>query len=119
MKDKDKNIKKLKKEVKRLCRDCAEAYQALGAAMLGDDQDCVAYRDDDVVCLLDNLSAAACGHKRPHNDLLPWPKDTKLTDIDLTDLRKKIQLEPRFARTLLRQAGIVDKDGKLTKECGG
>jgi hypothetical protein len=57
-------------EIDRLRRDCAEAYQAVGAlaAELG------AAGHPDVVRLLDNLHAAAEGAPRPHDDLLPWPR---------------------------------------------
>ena len=57
-------------ELERLRRDCAEAYQVIGAAMLG--VPC-AYKQDDVARALDNLSAAADGRPRAHEDLLPWP----------------------------------------------
>lgn len=58
-------------EIERLQRDCGEAYQVVGAAMLG--KPCV-YTKADVVRVLDNLGAAAAGQLRPHEDLLPWPK---------------------------------------------
>lgn len=57
-------------EITRLRRDCAEAYQVIGAAMLGEP---CAYAEHDVTRTLDNLSAAAAGLPRPHDDLLPWP----------------------------------------------
>lgn len=59
-------------EIERLREDCAEAYQVCGAALLGPDK--VKWTDDDAVRVLDNLSAAANGDPRPHDDLLPWPK---------------------------------------------
>jgi hypothetical protein len=58
-------------EIERLRRDCAEAYQVIGAGMLLAP---VPYTQDDVARALDNLSAAANGDPRPHDDLLPWPK---------------------------------------------
>ena len=63
----------LRAEIDRLREDCAEAYQVIGAAMLGEP---VTYTEDDVERALDNLSAAANGTQRPHVDLLPWPKTT-------------------------------------------
>lgn len=57
-------------EVARLRRDCADAYQVVGAAMFGEP---CAYAERDVTRVLDNLSAAAIGIPRPHDDLLPWP----------------------------------------------
>lgn len=64
-------IESLLAEVIRLQRDCGEAYQVVGAAMLGEP---VAYSQADVERALDNLAAAANGTPRPHDDLLPWPK---------------------------------------------
>lgn len=58
--------------IERLRDDCAEAYQVVGAAMLGEP---CAYDDSDVERALDNLSAAANGTPRPHDDLLPWPRE--------------------------------------------
>jgi chromosome segregation ATPase len=57
-------------EVERLRRDCAEAYQVLGAISTQPSN----HTDDDVARALDNLHAAADGEPRPHEDLLPWPK---------------------------------------------
>lgn len=57
--------------VKRLQQDCVEAYQVIGAGMLGEP---CAYTKDDVERVLDNLAAASAGLQRPHQDLLPWPK---------------------------------------------
>lgn len=56
--------------IERLRDDCAEAYQVIGAGMLGDP---CPYTDEDVERALDNLFAAANGDPRPHDDLLPWP----------------------------------------------
>lgn len=64
--------KLLADEVRRLREDCAEAYQVCGAAMLCPGE--VKWTDDDAVRVLDNLSAAANGEPRPHDDLLPWPR---------------------------------------------
>lgn len=58
-------------EIDRLRADCAEAYQVVGAGMLGEPCE---YTQADVERALDNLSAAANGAPRPHADLLPWPK---------------------------------------------
>ena len=60
-------------EIKRLREDCAEAYQVVGALTLMTDP--IDYTDADADRILDNLSAAASGYKRPHDDLLPWPMD--------------------------------------------
>lgn len=68
----------LQAEVDRLRRDCAEAYQVCGGALLGDDGKF--WTDDDAERVLDNLSAAASGEPRPHDDLLPWPKDRIATE---------------------------------------
>ena len=57
--------------IERLLEDCGEAYQVIGAGMLGEP---CAYTEDDVERALDNLSAATNGDPRPHNDLLPWPR---------------------------------------------
>ncbi len=62
----------LREEVERLRRDCAEAYQVVGAGMLGEP---CSYTQADVGRALDNLSAAANCEPRPHDDLLPWPSD--------------------------------------------
>jgi hypothetical protein len=60
-------------ELQRLRRDCAEAYQVIGAGMFGEP---CAYTQDDVERALNNLIAAAEGEPRPHDDLLPWPKQS-------------------------------------------
>lgn len=65
------DYQRLKCEVARLRRDCAEAYQVVGALALGETQ---LYSESDIAAALDNLSAAAAGRKRPHENLLPWPK---------------------------------------------
>lgn len=57
-------------EVRRLRRDCAEAYQCVGYMRVDE----LSPQDSEFVRLLDNLSAATCGIARPHDDLLPWPK---------------------------------------------
>lgn len=64
-------LERLNAEVERLRRDCAEAYQVIGAGMFLDTSQ---YTQADVERALDNLSAAANGEPRPHDDLLPWPK---------------------------------------------
>jgi len=58
-------------EIERLQRDCGEAYQVVGAALLGEPRP---YTQADVARVLDNLGAAASGRPRPHDDLLPWPQ---------------------------------------------
>jgi len=58
-------------EIERLRDDISMVYQVIGAAMLGEPVD---YDQQDVVRVLDNLSAAAHGEPRPHEDLLPWPR---------------------------------------------
>lgn len=59
-------IRALLVENERLQEDCAEAYQVVGA-LAGD-----RFSDPDVTKALDNLSAAANGEPRPHDDLLPF-----------------------------------------------
>jgi hypothetical protein len=59
--------------VDRLQRDCAEAYQVIGAGMFLDPAE---YTQADVERAMDNLSAAANGDPRPHDDLLPWPQQS-------------------------------------------
>lgn len=62
-------------QIERLRRDCAEAYQATGFLA-----DCLGYwtmaaddpRQAQISKLLDNLSDAAQGDKRRHDDLLPF-----------------------------------------------
>lgn len=66
-----KELEAAAEEITRLRGDCAEAYQVIGAGMLGDP---VPYAPNDVERVLDNLSAAASGTPRPHDDLLPWPR---------------------------------------------
>lgn len=60
-------------EVRRLRRDCAEAYQVI-AVIAGEHLD---FAHPDVQRALDNLAAAANGVPRPHDDMLPFPKRTK------------------------------------------
>lgn len=52
-------------EIERLQRDCAEAYQVLGVVS-------ASAPGLNVDRALDNLSAAAQGDPRPHDDLLPF-----------------------------------------------
>jgi len=59
-------------EIYRLRHDCGEAYQVIGCMSF--DSENRRWTDDDEIRALDNLSAAANGMPRPHNDLLPWPK---------------------------------------------
>lgn len=59
------------KEVSRLRRDCSEAYQVIGAMA----DHAFPFENADVQRALDNLSAAANGRPRPHDDLLPWSKE--------------------------------------------
>lgn len=61
-------------EIDRLRRDCAEAYQVMGAVLLNQVYEPVRYTEEDAVRALDNLWAAASGTPRPHEDLLPWPQ---------------------------------------------
>jgi hypothetical protein len=63
-------IKALTREVERLRRDCYEAYQIVGIALM---DPVTPHTQDDVERVLDNLGAAANGDPRPHDDLLPWP----------------------------------------------
>jgi len=58
-------------EIERLRRDCAEAYQVIGVGMLSPTEP---FTQADVKRALDNLNAAVNGDRRPHDDLLPWPK---------------------------------------------
>lgn len=60
-------------EIERLREDCAQAYQAVGviAERLGYwGAECPNHAQ--LTKLLDNLSAAAEGDPRPHDDLLPF-----------------------------------------------
>ena len=62
-------------EIDRLQRDCGEAYQVVGTAMFHPDGGKPPkYTQEDVERVMDNLSDAACGEPRSHEDLLPWPK---------------------------------------------
>lgn len=65
-------LAKVREQLEQARRDCAEAYQVVGQ-MLGTASERMSWTDDDVVRALDNLSAAANGEPRPHEDLLPWP----------------------------------------------
>jgi hypothetical protein len=69
------NIKRANAEIKRLRRDCAEAYQVLGACLLGEP---ISPSNKDIQRALDNLSAAANACTRPHDDLLPWPRQASV-----------------------------------------
>ena len=66
---KDEKIANLETDINRLRRDCAEAYQVIGAMAV-----IAKYNHRDIARVLDNLSAAANDEPRPHEDLLPWPK---------------------------------------------
>ena len=68
----DTDLRAVLDEVRRLRRDCAEAYQVIG--ILSGDK----FNTPSVQRALDNLDAAISGEPRPHNDLLPWPDNTKL-----------------------------------------
>jgi antitoxin component HigA of HigAB toxin-antitoxin module len=57
-------------DIDRLVRDCAEAYQVVGAISADLEID----EHPDIVRALDNLSAASEGRPRPHEDLLPFPR---------------------------------------------
>ena len=57
-------------EIDRLRRDCAEAYQVIGA--LADAAGLFDSDSKNVCMVLDNLMAAAQGEPRPHNDPLPF-----------------------------------------------
>ena len=59
--------------IEELRRDCAEAYLAVGHIGLSKEP----FADKDVLRLLDNLSCAANGWPRKHDDLLPWPKPVR------------------------------------------
>lgn len=63
-------------EIARLCRDCGEAYQIVGSMTYSghEAEKLFSFNHPDVTRVLDNLSAAASGCDRPHDDLLPWPK---------------------------------------------
>lgn len=62
-------------EIKRLRRDCAEAYQCVGE-WIDADESGGWIESRDKRRLLVNLKAAADGRSRTHDDLLPWPKGT-------------------------------------------
>lgn len=71
----DDDLATLRARVAELERDCAEAYQVVGALWPPG--------DPAVVKALDNLDAAATGKPRPHDDLLPFvptpdPRDASL-----------------------------------------
>lgn len=59
-------------EIERLRRDCAEAYQCVGA-WIDADESGGWIESRDKRRLLVNLKAAADGRSRPHDDWLPWP----------------------------------------------
>ena len=61
-------------EIVRLQSACAEAYQVMGVALLGDTR---CWTDDDAERALDNIVAAANGEACPHQDLLPWPRSSQ------------------------------------------
>jgi hypothetical protein len=55
-------------QINRLRRDCAEVYQVMGAMIAA-----AGMADHpQAIKALDNLSAAANGQPRPHEDLLPF-----------------------------------------------
>lgn len=56
-------------DIDRLIRDCAEAYQVIGALSAELDGE-----HPEIVQALDNLQAAVEGRPRPHDDLLPFPR---------------------------------------------
>jgi hypothetical protein len=60
----------MRNEIERLRRDCGEAYQVIGT-LAGWAK---ALEHPDVTRALDNLAAAAAGERRPHDDLLPFPR---------------------------------------------
>ena len=92
-------------ELERLRRDCAEAYQVLGAIST---QPC-AHTARDVERALDNLCAAAEGKPRPHDDLLPWPKGAKAQ-------RKPRKTALRRLRRMLNE--LEAKERELIRQCG-
>jgi hypothetical protein len=57
-------------EVRRLRRDCAEAYQVIGALAAT----ASLLNHPDVISAMDNLAASVDGLPRPHDNLLPFPK---------------------------------------------
>ena len=61
---------KAEREIDRLQRDCAEAYQVVG--VLAHHAGLLGHRD--VIRAMDNLAAAAAGRRRPHSDMLHFPK---------------------------------------------
>ena len=67
-------LEEAKEEIRRLRRDCMEAYQILGHfyPLDGEDQ-FTSYTTTDIERVLDNLSDAFNGMPRSHEDLLPWP----------------------------------------------
>lgn len=74
-------------EIERLRRDCAEAYQVVGAisASLLDSE---SNPPEEVTKALDNLSAAANGEPRPHDDLLPFTWQPAMrSDSDIGEKR--------------------------------
>lgn len=70
-------------EIQKLREVCAEAYQVLGVALIGEPR---CWTDADAARALDNVSAAANGDPIPHQDLLPWPLQqgaVKRTDVTI------------------------------------
>ena len=61
-------------EIDRLRSACAEAYQVMGVALLGDKR---CWSDEDAGRALDNIVAAANGETCPHQDILPWPRNSQ------------------------------------------
>ena len=57
-------------QIDRLQVDCAEAYQVIGSLAINP----LPPDHRDISRALDNMSAAASGEPRPHNDLLPFPR---------------------------------------------
>lgn len=98
----------LRARVAELERDCAEAYQVVGALWPPG--------DPAVVKALDNLDAAATGKPRPHDDLLPFvptpdPRDASLPwpcTCGRTSMVGCDRCDPRDARIAELKAALRD-----------
>lgn len=64
-----KRTTKADREIERLRRDCAEAYQVVGVLAT----EASLSNNKAITRALDNLAAAVAGDPRPHEDLLPFP----------------------------------------------
>lgn len=108
----------LRARVAELERDCAEAYQVVGALWPPG--------DPAVVKALDNLDAAATGKPRPHDDLLPFvptpdPRDASLPwpcTCGRTSMVGCDRCDPRDARIAVLEAALREiRDQDWVETC--